>query len=90
MNKLIFERCNTSELRTVKEPTRIVFEIEPNLTIEEYKIACKRLAHAMGYSDKSIIKEFIYLFLLGINMNIKFDFFIILFIINIIFQNIIH
>jgi len=58
MNKLIFERCNTDELRTIKEPTRIVFEIESNLTIEEYKIACKRLAHAMGYSNGSINKEF--------------------------------
>jgi len=58
MNKLIFERCNIVELRTVKEPTRIVFELEPSLTIEEFKIACKRLAHAMGYSDSSIKKEF--------------------------------
>lgn len=58
MNKLIFERSNIEELRSVKEPTRIVFEVESNLTIEEYKIACKRLAHAMGYSNGSIVKEF--------------------------------
>tara|TARA_B100001093_G_scaffold236658_1_gene226761 strand:+ start:5286 stop:5513 length:228 start_codon:yes stop_codon:yes gene_type:complete len=58
MNKLIFERSNVEELRTIKEPTRIVFEVESNLTIQEYKIACKRLAHAMGYSEGSIVKEF--------------------------------
>lgn len=58
MNKLIFERCNEAEMRTIKEPTRIVLEVESNLTIQEYKVTCKRLAHAMGYSSETVNKEF--------------------------------
>mgnify|MGYP003646822005 CR=1 FL=1 len=58
MNKLIFERCNIAEMNTVREPSRIVFELEPNLTLSEFSICCKRLAHAMGYDTASVVKAF--------------------------------
>jgi hypothetical protein len=58
MNKLIFERCNIEEMNTVREPVRIVFELESNLEIGEFKRCCKRLAQAMGYSDVNITREF--------------------------------
>jgi hypothetical protein len=58
MNKLIFERCNIEEMNTVREPVRIVFELESNLEIGEFKVCCKRLAQAMGYSDANITREF--------------------------------
>jgi len=58
MNKLIFERCNVAEMNTVREPSRIVFELESNLTLDEFKICCKRLAHAMGYDTASVVNVF--------------------------------
>jgi len=58
MNKIIFERCNTSELNTIREPSRITLEIDTNLDITEFKITCIRLAHAMGYSNESVKREF--------------------------------
>jgi len=58
MDKLIFERCNAINSSTVREPARIEFEVQPNITVSEFKICCKRLAHALGYSVKSIVREF--------------------------------
>jgi len=58
MSRLIFERCNTAEMNTVREPSRIVFELEPNLTLSEFNICCKRLAHAMGYDTASVVATF--------------------------------
>lgn len=41
-----------------KEMSKIVFEFEDELTIGEFKIICKRLASAMGYSDSNIKSAF--------------------------------
>lgn len=45
--------------KNCREATSIQFTLPNNLTIGEYKLICIRLASAMGYSDKSIHKEFI-------------------------------
>jgi len=58
MDKLIFERYNNAGVQVFSEPSRIIFELAPSLTVSEFKTSCKRLAQAMGYSNDSVIKEF--------------------------------
>ena len=41
-----------------KEPQIIEFSIPTDLSIQEYKRTCKRLAHALGYSTKNIEEQF--------------------------------
>ena len=53
LDKLIYQRGAKS-----KEPQVIEFKISSNLSIQEYKRTCKRLAHALGYSTKSIEEYF--------------------------------
>jgi len=52
-DKLVYERGEAS-----KEAQRIEFQIQRNLTIEEYKRTCKRMAHALGYSSVLIDNHF--------------------------------
>ena len=54
MNKIIFERVNES----TDEPTRISFELSDGMTIDGFKIICKRLASAIGFAEQSIEDEF--------------------------------
>jgi hypothetical protein len=41
-----------------REMNKIVFEFGDELTITEFKLICKRMAAAMGYSDTNIKSEF--------------------------------
>ena len=41
-----------------READRIEFNVPPNLTIKEFKLICRRLALSLGYSTKSVTKEF--------------------------------
>ncbi len=41
-----------------REMNKIVFEFEDELTITEFKLICKRMAAAMGYSDTNIKSAF--------------------------------
>ena len=41
-----------------KVPQIIEFSIPSDLSIQEYKRTCKRLAHALGYSNSSIEENF--------------------------------
>mgnify|MGYP001179880059 CR=1 FL=1 len=52
-DKLIYYRSDYS-----REAQKIEMEIPPNLTIAEFKIVCRRLAAATGYSPESITREF--------------------------------
>ena len=53
LDKLIYQRTLVS-----KEPQIIEFKISDNLTIEEYKRTCKRMALALGYSSKLVEEHF--------------------------------
>ena len=66
MDKLIYERgCPTNGSG---EPSKIVLELSENLTLNEFRISCIRLAKTLGYTDNSIQKLF------GkIDSNIKVD-----------------
>ena len=56
MDKLIYERgCPTNGSG---EPSKIVLELSENLTLDEFRISCIRLAKALGYTDVSIQKLF--------------------------------
>lgn len=55
MAKLTFKFENTENNR---EASNIEFTVPDDPTIGEFKILCVRLAHAMGYSEKTIRKEF--------------------------------
>tara|TARA_R110001583_G_scaffold15970_4_gene64987 strand:+ start:285 stop:485 length:201 start_codon:yes stop_codon:yes gene_type:complete len=41
-----------------KEPQVIEFQVPTDLTIEQFKRTCKRLAHALGYNNDSIVEHF--------------------------------
>jgi len=41
-----------------REMSKIIFEFSDDLTIDEFKIICKRLASAIGYADGSIKTTF--------------------------------
>ena len=34
------------------------FDVSPDLTIQEFKWTCKRLAYSLGYNPESIDREF--------------------------------
>jgi len=52
-DKLIYHRSEFS-----REAKKIEMDIPPNLTIEEFKIVCRRLASSLGYAPESISKAF--------------------------------
>ena len=52
-DKLIYERGNTSS-----EAQRIEFEMPTGMNVYEFKLLCKRMAAALGYSDTSIKDAF--------------------------------
>jgi|TARA_Y100000310_G_C20534362_1_gene740115 hypothetical protein len=53
LDKIIYKRGVKS-----KEPQIIEFGVPSDLSIKEYKRTCKRLAQALGYSNKSIEENF--------------------------------
>jgi len=60
MDKIVYIRDFDSENSEIqsKEPTRIEFDLNPDLTIYEYLDICRRMAAALGYQSKSIIEAF--------------------------------
>jgi len=52
-DKLIYHRGGKT-----KEAKRIEFEIPKGMTCEEFKIICIRMAHALGYHEKTVRKSF--------------------------------
>ena len=53
LDKITYTRCIKS-----KEPQVIEFQVPTDLTIEQFKLTCKRLAHSLGYNDASVIEHF--------------------------------
>ena len=53
LDKIMYTRAIKS-----KEPQIIEFSIPSDLSIQEYKRACKRLAQALGYSNQNIEEHF--------------------------------
>jgi hypothetical protein len=57
----------TSDSTDNREMSKIMFEFNDDLTIDEFKIICKRLASAIGYADGSIKNVF------GDDVSLDFD-----------------
>jgi len=53
MDKIIYTRGTYS-----KEAQKIEMDVRENLDINDFKLICKRLAGALGYSNKSIEEAF--------------------------------
>ena len=53
LDKITYRRGNPS-----KEWQEVSMEVNPNLTIIEYKRACRRMASMLGYSNSSIEEYF--------------------------------
>lgn len=53
LDKIIYKRAIKS-----KEPQIIEFSIPSDLSIQEYKRTCRRLAQALGYSNQSVEEHF--------------------------------
>lgn len=58
MAKLIFTYTDKEFLETQREASKIEFEVPEDMDINEFKVMCTRLAHAMGYQESSINKSF--------------------------------
>lgn len=58
MAKLIYKVTEVDTLMYSREVNEISFDIDDDLTIDEFKVVCIRLASAMGYADSSIKKSF--------------------------------
>ena len=52
-DKLIYLRGDDS-----READKIEMDIPSNLTIQEFKIICRRMALSIGYGSDSVIAEF--------------------------------
>ena len=53
MDKIIYERGTYS-----KEAQKIEMDVRENLDVWDFKTICKRLACALGYSNKSVEEAF--------------------------------
>lgn len=58
MAKLIF--TYTEDAKSLREASSVTLDVPDDMDITEYKIACGRLAAALGYSSKSIERQFGY------------------------------
>lgn len=58
MDRIMYERDFDRELSdqniSIKEPTKIEFEVPNDLNIYEFKTVCIRIAKSLGYSDIKI------------------------------------
>ena len=52
-DKITYVRTTTS-----REAQKIEFDLPRDMTILEYKRICKRLALALGYSNKAVVEHF--------------------------------
>ena len=57
MAKFIYKNSG-GELEDNREATKISFDVSDDMTINEFKIMCKRMASAMGYRESTIEKAF--------------------------------
>ena len=57
MGKLIF-RYTDELVETNREAREIEFTVPDDMDITEFKVMCVRMAQAMGYTEKSIVKSF--------------------------------
>ena len=57
MGKLIF-RYTDELVNEIREAKEIEFTVPDDMDITEFKVMCVRMAQAMGYTEKSIIKSF--------------------------------
>jgi len=53
MDKLIYDRGEEA-----REPQKIEFDIPDDLTCQEYRTVCIRMAKALGYQEETIIEAF--------------------------------
>lgn len=58
MGKLIFRYTDEEFLQVQREASKIEFDVQDDMDINEFKVMCVRLASAMGYQEKSINKAF--------------------------------
>lgn len=57
MGKLIF-RYTDELVEDIREAKEIEFTVPDDMDITEFKVMCVRMAQAMGYTEKSIVKSF--------------------------------
>ena len=58
MGKLIFRYTDEEFLKIQREASKIEFDVNDDMDINEFKVMCVRLASAMGYHEKSIKRAF--------------------------------
>ena len=56
--KMILDKITYTRGAKSKEPQIIEFSIPANLSIDEFKRTCKRLALSLGYSESSVSEAF--------------------------------
>ncbi len=58
MAKLIFRYTDADYISEVREAKSVELEVPGDMNIQEYKVVCIRLAHALGYTESTIAKSF--------------------------------
>ena len=58
MGKLIFRYTDNDYLDVNREASEVSLTVPDDMTINEYKVMCMRLASAIGYTEKTIDKAF--------------------------------
>jgi hypothetical protein len=58
MGKLIFRYTDEDIIEEIREAKSVELEVPDDMDIHEYKIMCIRLAHTLGYTEKTITNAF--------------------------------
>ena len=58
MGKLIFRYTDEDIIEEIREAKSVELEVPDDMDIHEYKIMCIRLAHTLGYTEKTITTAF--------------------------------
>jgi len=58
MGKLIFRYTDSDYLDVNREASEVSLTVPDDMTVNEYKVMCMRLASAIGYAEKTIDKAF--------------------------------
>jgi hypothetical protein len=58
MGILIFRYTDEDIIEEIREAKSVELEVPDDMDIHEYKIMCIRLAHTLGYTEKTITNAF--------------------------------
>jgi len=58
MAKLIFRYTDEDLISEIREAKSVELDVPGDMNIHEYKLICIRMAHSLGYTEKTITSAF--------------------------------